>query len=446
MKDNFNQRELISYMQSLSQVIGTSLKAEGISGQLVRAKQGPLTLTYKVHLVNAKHGQIQRAKMLSELMESYSGIGPVRVVFSLGQLIVEFPSPVICTPHASLLASYSKGANLAIGFDHWGDPVHLNLSRYPNLLVVGPPRSGKSSAMRSLVYSALRMSNTQNIKVELTICAEKTEFWNSYKDVRGFGGMLIEKEEVTRFLSSLYEEMVYKARNNERFNPVQLVVVDDLMSLLIDNSEMSTALYGLVSTGGSVGVYVLIGTQSAGSKAGTGGIAVEDSIAAKILYRATSNSSAARSTGEGSEGLSSLTMQQGDALFVLGTQKVRVATGHVTDEDVQEDLPKRDHLVRYENLQNKNKSIQHRGVDLRQIELPSLPKIKPARTLTKDEAEQVLDYLDVAQETKQKYSQRQILLALFDGKNATYTNYLKEALGERFNEFFETKDTTFTEV
>lgn len=432
--DKMNKRELLAYMQSLSTVIGQSLNAEGISGQLVRAKQGPLTLTYQVHLLNAKHMQIQRAKQLGEVMESYAGIGPVRVVTSLGQLIVEFPSPVICTPHASLLAANSRGANLAVGFDHWGEPVHLDLSRYPNLLVVGPPRTGKTSTMRSLVYSALRMSNVQNIQVETVVCAEKKIFWSAFENARGFGGFLIEKKEVLGYLEDLATEVVHKAKRSERFNPVQLVVIDDLMSLRSSNTGIDDCLAALVSIGGSLGVYVLVGTQSAGSRAGTGGIAVEDSIQARVIFKATSNQSAARSTGEGSEGLAELTNQQGDALLVVGTQKIRIATGYVEDEDVQVDLPKRDHPLKI------MQQIQHRGVDLIHVDLPALPKIKPARSLTQEESEQVLDYLDIAQETGQQYSQRKVLLALFDGKNSILVGHLKQALGERYNEFFPSKD------
>lgn len=430
-------------MRNLSGIIGQALNAEGISGQLVRAKQGPLTLTYQVHLLGAKHMQIQRAKQLGDSMESYSGIGPVRVVFNMGQLIVEFPSPIVCTPHASLLAANSRGANLAIGFDHWGEPVHLNLPRYPNLLVVGPTRIGKTSAMRSIVYSALRMSNAQDIKVEMAVCAEKVDDWWAFENARGFVGYLIEKDAVNDYLQNLYEETVIKAKRKERFNPVQLVVVDDLMSLLKGNDSMSEALHGLLSIGGAIGVYVLMGTQSAGSRAGTGGITVEDNIKARILFRATSNSSAARATGEGSEGLADLTDNQGDAMFVCGTTKVRIATGYVDNEDIQNDLPRRDHALKINNGTN---IVQHMGVDLTQVELPSLPKIKPSRPLTKEEAEQVLDYLDIAQEIGFKYSQRQVLLALFDGKNANLAGYLKDALGERFGEFFTTKDTATTAV
>lgn len=439
-----SKRELLSYMKSLSGVIGQALNAEGISAQLVRAKQGPLTLTYQVHLINAKHGQIQRAKQLSDAIESYAGLGPVRVAFNLGQLIVEFPSPVVCTPHASLLAANSRGANLAVGFDHWGEPVHINLTRYPNLLVVGRPGSGKTSAMRSLLYSALLMSNQQNVSVEAIICAEKINFWTAFQNAKGFGGYLIEKEKISNYLENLSEELIEKANNEERFYPARILVLDDLMSLLTHNKSMAKSLHTIVSTGRAVGIYVLIGTQSAGISTGTGGVAVEDSIAARLLYRATSAASAARGTGEGSEGLTDLTIQEGDALFILGPTKIRVATGYVSDEDIVHDLPKRDHPLSI--TQDNINQASHRGVSLYQETLPQLPKIKPARPLTEGETETLIEYLEICRDSDQKYSQRQILLALFDGKNTTLVGYLKDALGNQYGEFFPTKDTVIVAV
>lgn len=434
-----SNRELLEYMKKLSAVIGQALNAEGISAQLIRAKQGPLTLTYQVHLLNARHNQIQLAKKLGDAMESYSGLGPVRVVFSLGQLIVEFPSPVICTPHASLLAANSRGANLAIGFDHWGEPVHLDLTRYPNLLVVGRPGSGKTSAMRSILYSALLMSNQQKVAVETIICAQKINFWVPFENARGFSGYLVEKDEIGKYLEELAKDLIDKAKNKDRFYPARILVLDDLMSLLANNKAMEEALYILVSTGRAVGLYVLIGTQSAGIKAGTGGVAVEDSIAARLLYRATSSSSAARGTGEGSEALTDLTVQEGDALFILGSTKIRVATGYVSDEDIREDLPKRDHGLTIEH--SELEKVQHRGVDMNKEDLPSLPKIKPARKLTEEETDMLYVYLEFVQNNNLKYSQRSVLLSLFDGKNSTLVGYLKEALGEDFSEYFPTKDT-----
>lgn len=424
---------LLNHMKGLSDIIGYVLMQEQISARCLRVKQGPLTLSFKIQLLNPKRGDDDRVLRLASMLESYSGVGPVRVSRDIASIIIEFPSPDPVTPHASLLAQKTKGSMVCVGFDRWGEPVYLTLPSFPNLLVSGPPRSGKSSAMRSLVYASVKSANQREVKVNFAICAEKTHYWEAFRNIQGFSGLFSTQEETNAGLSMIVQEMRQLVSQRERFRPALVVVLDDLTSLLSGNSELSDDLSALVTTGGSAGCYVLIGTQTTGSRAGTGGQKVEDSIMARLIYRTSSRSAAARSTGGDSKGIDQLSTVKGDALFVLGEQATRVATGYVTDEDIVRDLPKRTHSVKYV-LEQKFPKI--RGVQEEVQNLPiygntdvhPLPKIKPARRLTEEEAQEVRSWVEGKEQKGEGWSKRQLLFALFDGKNDKLSQYLDEAL------------------
>lgn len=441
--------DLKAYMYQLGEIIGFTLTSEGFGARLLRAKQGPMTLNYKIQLERPKQGDIEKVLRMGPLLESQTNLAPVRLSREVGSIVVEFPSPEPVTPHASLLASETQGATLCVGFNRWGEPVFLSLPRFPNLLVSGPPGSGKSSSMRSMAYSAILRSNSEKeVKVELVVCAEKIEHWSAFETVQGYAGFFTTQSDINKFLRTIAGEMRQLAANNQRFEPAKLVILDDLMSILSGNSEAVSDIVTLVSVGRAVGVYILIGTQSVGSKAGTGGQQIEDNMVARLLYRASSRSAAARATGESSEGLDALTTQPGDALLVMGHEKIRIATGYVTNEDIIKDLPRRNRRPRYLGLLGSNQPGQvanptpvHRGSQVVTQEpptvqsqvthasMPELPQVRPARALTNQEAAEVLAWLVEARKRGVKISKNHVLMTVFGGKNDKLNRFLMDALG-----------------
>lgn len=414
---------------------------EGISAQVERVKQGPMTLSYSLALINPKQGDSKKALNLSQQLEDYSGIGPVRVSRATARLIIEFPSPDPVTPHAKMLAHFTKGPTVCLGFDRWGEPILLPLPSYPNLLVSGPPRSGKSSAMRSILYAAIKSANTKDtVKAEFVIFAEKTEYWWAFTKVQGFAGIFATREEANYGLNLVVSEMRELVARREKFSPAKILVLDDLTSLLAGNSELVDNLAALVTTGGSAGCYVLIGTQTVGSRAGTGGQSIEDSILARLIYRTSSRSAAARSTGGDSSAIDQLTLNKGDALLVLGEQQTRIATGYVSDQDIVSDLPALMYAPRYTMGKVPEKPVKNKVVQEVEYEPPigiDLPSIKPARPLTREEAFIVRSWVADREGKGLRVSKRELLFAIFGGKNAKLTEYLDKALGYEQEQVFE---------
>lgn len=425
-------QDLRSYMKGISDIIGHVLVMEGISARLLRVKQGPMILSYQIGLLQPRRGEDAKVLSLGTQFENYSGISPVRVVREGACIIIEFPSPEPVTPHAKMLAAHTKGSTVCLGFNRWGDPVYLTLPSHPNLLVSGPPRSGKSSAMRSLLYAAVKSSNSSSeVKVEFAIMAEKSEYWHEFTHVRGFAGMFTSQEETNWALGQIVTEMRELVARRDRFRPAKVVILDDLTSLLAGNGGLADDLATLVTTGGSAGCYVLIGTHTTGNRAGTGGQRVEDSIMAKLIYRTASRSAAARATGAGASDIDQLTLNKGDALFVLGEQATRVATGYVTDEDIAK-LPRRDRAARYVYVPPSTGSGSGKKLlpdTAGELVEPELPRIKPARKLTEEEAVMVRKWIAWKGDN---WSQRQLLFTIFNGKNVNLVSYLMEAInGEK---------------
>lgn len=412
----FTREAMISHMQGLTRAIGRVLVNAGISAKLIRAKQGPMTLTFCIYLIDPTLTQLNAVSNMGSLLSQYTGVGPVRVSTDAGSVVIEFPSPAPMTPSAYMLATHGQGKNIAIGFDHWADPVYFNLGR-SNLLVIGPPMSGKSSAMRSILYQIIKDSKGT---VQYIIIAERAITWALFQNIAGCVDVHLTADAGAKALTELSVQMEEKANREEQFSPPLVVILDDLISLLQANSGIGELVKRLATAGGQIGIHLIMGTQSAGSNASTGGQIVDDTFMTRLVFKTQNAGAAYRATGASNQGVEDLTTAPGDALFISGHTKVRIATGYVTNEHILEDLPK----YRGEMMKTQPHPTRNSAVSVSTEILVSLPRIKPARAPTEEETAKILAYL-----SQNKVSQNRLLLTIYNGKNGGYRAYLSEALG-----------------
>lgn len=443
-------KELLDWMDKVQDGIATVLGMENISAKFVAVTQSPITITYQLQLLSPTKVQVDRMGNLSSTLEQNLGIAPVRVYPREGTFTVEIPSPMPVTPHADMLAEYSRGSNICVGFDTFAQPVNIALRRFPSILHIAPPRAGKTSSVRSLIYGMLKNNNTVDEKVSVLICAEKMEYWRAFSGLRGVVDVISDFAEMREVLKSLTLQLNIKAKSGERFNPPLVVVVDDLLRVLSQEKDVGKYLGEIASTGGSVGMYLFLITQSAGSNAGTGGIQVEDNIAVRIIYRTTSKTGAARSTGEDAAGIANLTTTQGDALLVVGSSKIRIATGYVEDEDIlqlpvangesafwrniqldlsDDPVPATEPKTTWQIGENSLKETFTEPVLTREIARPLvMQKISPPRELNLGEMRHLRLILNHYNGIGEPLSKNKLMNMLFGGKNSTYQNYLQKAL------------------
>lgn len=411
-----NRQKEKDYPLRFANILQRVMQRDNITGKVFEIYQGPMTFSYLVRLYSPTMQQIRLFKELGSVLEKVGSVSPVRIVDRGTHYAVEIPSNEPKTPHASWLMDRTFGANIAIGVNPYGEPVHINMKHHPTILFVGPTRKGKTEAMRSVLASILASDNHPSF----LIFSQKAESWRGFNGKRGFLGLYADVEVAKSVLEKVADIMGELAESGEKTKPV-LLVLDDLTNLLVQEPGIVEPLVRLASTGGEVGVYLLVATQSAGSKRGTGSLAFEDNISARVIYRSASALSASRATGYTAEGVSHLSGLPGDALVYQDGMTTRCATAYLREEDLEK-VPVGE--TRYDR-ESPWYGVVQEVFHVKQAKTPNnktdLPQVNPPRPLSATEAEKV-------RRAAQSMSLNGIVKEVFGYKNGMTVQYVKDAL------------------
>ncbi len=168
-----------------------------------------------------------------------------------------------------------------LGMDVVGNPVHLDISKMPHLLIAGATGMGKSVCINSLIVSLLYRARPDEVKLIL-IDPKKVEF----ADYNGIPHLLVpvvtEPKKAAGSLSWAVMEMERRfseiqevgARNLEEYNeftaddpekeyiPQVVIVIDELADLMMTApSEVENSICRLAQKARAAGMYLIIGTQ-----------------------------------------------------------------------------------------------------------------------------------------------------------------------------------------
>ncbi len=168
-----------------------------------------------------------------------------------------------------------------LGMDVVGNPVHLDVSKMPHLLIAGATGMGKSVCINSLIVSLLYRARPDEVKLIL-IDPKKVEF----ADYNGIPHLLVpvvtEPKKAAGSLSWAVMEMERRfseiqevgARNLEEYNeftaddpekeyiPQVVIIIDELADLMMTApSEVENSICRLAQKARAAGMYLIIGTQ-----------------------------------------------------------------------------------------------------------------------------------------------------------------------------------------
>lgn len=306
--------------------------AEGLHVGLLGVVQGPLVVTFRLRLLRPSPAALRKLLGVGPALAQALQVESVRITDTAQGVLVEVPSPQPRTPSAAHLARYGKGVGVAVGLDQWRQPVGVDLRHHPTLLFVGPSRRGKTQAMKSVLFS-LASQNRWN-RLQFAIFSAKRADWQPFEHLTACWGVVSDPDETAQALEWAAGTLLQKRAREGAHSPAVVLVLDDLLNLLTRCPGAAGPIGEIASMGGGVGLYQLIGTQDAGSKRGTGGADVEANITARIVYRASSATTAARAAGAGGMGVDALSGQKGDALAIIDGDVKRIATAWADDRDI----------------------------------------------------------------------------------------------------------------
>lgn len=309
--------------------VGQAVVGEGLRVGLAGVIQGPLTVTFRLRLLQPTPADLRKLLALGPSLAQSLQVEGVRIADTAQGILVEVPSPRPRTPTALDLARSTKGFTVALGLDQWRKPVTVNLWQNPALLFVGPTRRGKTQAMKATVYALATNNRPPNFG--FVVFSQKRQDWQAFESCVNCWGVIGDPDEAFDVLSWAAADLLQRRAKEGGKTPAVVFVVDDLINLLKRSPQLADPLGELASMGGGCGLFTLIGTQDAGSKRGTGGGDVEANITARVVYKAASATTAARAAGAGGLGIEELSTHKGDAVLILDGRPTRIATAYTDD-------------------------------------------------------------------------------------------------------------------
>jgi len=300
---------------------------EGLAVGLAQAIQGPMTVTFRLRLLQPSKSSLAKLLSLGSAIGQALQTSQARISDTSRGVLIEIPSPQPRTPGAELLARKSLGLSVAIGLNSFREPVCFDFQRWPHLLAVGPTRRGKSQALRSILYALARVNPPNRLRY--LILAKKREDWLAFQPAASCYGLLIEPEEQEQALAWLAKEELEQRAATGRKRPALFLIADDLRNISA-RASLAGYLGEIASMGGAAGIHLLLGTQTTGR---AGGLTqdLEQNLTARLIFGAADAAAGARYAGSGGFQIETVGQAPGDSLLILDGQPERVATGLCQD-------------------------------------------------------------------------------------------------------------------
>lgn len=318
---------LAQYANQAARTIWKVFQRENLAISIGHCRQGPHTLTYGVMLHQATDAAIRKALKLTQAIETAIGDEPARIEMRRGVLLVQIPSPAPAL--VSGVKMRGRGLAAPVGVNALRKVRGVDFAVEPHLLVVGPTRKGKTTAIRCITYHLMKQNRPDAVR--LIISTFKPADWVGYEGLAHVQAVITSPDESVAMLRWLLS-VVYERSRAGTNTPHLFMVLDDLLNLLAVE-DVSGTLTEIASLGAASGVHLVIGTQRLGER-GAGGAAVTANITTRIVLGTASAQDAAQYTGRGGSGAERLGRYKGDALLVQDGEITRIAVGLVQAADI----------------------------------------------------------------------------------------------------------------
>ena len=357
----------------------------GVKGEIVNVRPGPVVALYELEPApGIKSSRV--IGLADDIARSMSAVSArVAVVQGRNAIGIELPNQRRDTVYLrELLASEEFGQSnhrlpIALGKTIGGDPVIVDLTRMPHLLVAGTTGSGKSVAINTMILSLLYRMKPERCRLimvdpkmlELSaydgiphlltpvvtdpkkaVIALKwavREMEDRYKkmskvgvrNIDGFNARVAEAlakgEALTRTVQTGFDketgEAIYESEDIPLDElPYIVVVVDEMADLMmVAGKDIEGAIQRLAQMARAAGIHLIMATQRPSVDVITG--TIKANFPTRISFQVTSKIDSRTILGEqGAEQL----LGQGDMLYMAGGGRIsRVHGPFVSDNEVE---------------------------------------------------------------------------------------------------------------
>jgi len=371
-------------LHECAQALESVLQDFGVKGEIVNVRPGPVVTLYELEPApGTKSSRV--IGLADDIARSMSAVSArVAVIPGRNAIGIELPNDKRETVflrellEADEFIDGSAELELALGKSIGGEPVTVDLSRMPHLLIAGTTGSGKSVGINTMILSLLYRLTPEQCRfimidpkmLELSvydgiphllapvvtepkkaIVALKwtvKEMEERYKkmsklgvrNMHGYNARVMEAKEkgevITRTVQTGFDketgQAVYEQETME-YEPMPyiVVIVDEMADLMmVAGKEIEGAVQRLSQMARAAGIHLITATQRPSVDVVTG--TIKANFPTRISFQVTSKIDSRTILGEqGAEQL----LGQGDMLYMAGGGRIsRIHGPFVSDEDV----------------------------------------------------------------------------------------------------------------
>lgn len=255
-------------------------------------------------------------------------------------VVLTIPNP---EPYTITRADLKDGRGLDIPVGVRADgcgQYHISFSdTLVNLLIVGPTRTGKSTALQTLIFGLASQNPTRKLEIAL-INPKNDPVLGGFAHLQHLRyPVAVNAKDAVAILRDLADEVQRRIENGTR-RPAHLVlVVDELISLMqnpVYGTVAREALLPIVSMGGGLGVITIATTQKT-DKRSLGDSLIADNFTNRLIGAVASGQASAQAAGLAELNAHKL-LGAGDFIAKIGgvATRIQIAT---TPSDLIAKLP-----------------------------------------------------------------------------------------------------------
>ena len=351
-KKTGNRKELLLSARKLEDTLNTF----GVVAKVIQVSVGPTITRYE--LQPSPGVKVSRILNLSDDIALSMAATSVRIEAPIpgkSAIGLEIPNKETVSVllreiiESGVFKNSSSNITVALGKDIAGNPVAVDLSAMPHLLIAGATGSGKSVCINSIITSLLYKASPAHVK--LILIDPKMVELSHYNGIPHLlAPVVTDPRKATAVLNWVVQEMtsrykefartgvkdihrynqVKQLENSQQYLPQIVVVIDELSDLMmVSPAEVEDAICRLAQMARASGIYLVVATQRPSVDVITG--IIKANIPSRISFAVSSQvDSRTILDMSGAEKLTG----KGDMLYYpAGEQKPVRVQGALVEED-----------------------------------------------------------------------------------------------------------------